>query len=74
MTRAEDQSIHAVSGSLSEVNKSNIREQLLNYLKELRQFIAPGSQAIDGGLLDDSIIGRCFPVPTCKKIGFTTEK
>jgi aminoglycoside phosphotransferase (APT) family kinase protein len=43
-------------------------------LRELQQFTAPNAQTVDGGLLDDRIIGACSTIPKCKKMGSTTEK
>jgi hypothetical protein len=74
MSRAESVPLSTTWPNLSEIKESYIREQLLIYLKEPRQFTSSTAQSVDGKLLDDHIIGDCPIVrPHCKKIGSTTE-
>jgi hypothetical protein len=75
MSRAKGQPLDTIWFSLSEEKRNSLREQLLIYLREIRQFTALTPQTIDGRLLDDNIIADCsMPRPACKQIGSTTEK
>ncbi|KAG9228497.1 hypothetical protein BJ875DRAFT_389286, partial [Amylocarpus encephaloides] len=70
MSRAEGKTLAEVWDTLSEVKKENIRDQLVDYLKQLRKFTAPGAQTVKGGKIDDLILGNCDTHrPRCKKSG-----
>lgn len=75
MSRAEGEPLSETWFTLSPEQKEDLRDQLFIILKQLRNLTAPGPQTADGGELDDDLIGNCgISHPTCKKIGFTTDK
>jgi hypothetical protein len=55
---------------------SGYKDQIANFIREIRQFTAPTAQKVDGSALDDVLIGHCLRrhPPTCAKIGHTTEE
>jgi hypothetical protein len=75
MSRAEGQPLSDVWFTLRPEQQENLQDQLFVILQQLRQFTAPGPQNVEGGELNDMLIGQC-PVakPKCNKIRFTTGK
>jgi thiamine kinase-like enzyme len=76
MSRAEGEALtHDLWDTLSLEQKESLRDQLSNILQQLRNFKAPGAQNVEGGELNDMLVGNCNVYkPMCKKIGFTTDK
>jgi hypothetical protein len=75
MSRAEGEPLSDLWYELQPEQKEDLIDQLSLIFKQLRQFTALGAQTVEGGKLDDLLIGNCStPRPRCKKIGFTTDK
>ncbi|EHL03378.1 hypothetical protein M7I_0599 [Glarea lozoyensis 74030] len=68
MSRAEGQPLSRVWGDLSDDAKTKMREQLFEFMCQVRRFTAEGAQTVDGGKIDDLILGNCEVYrPFCKK-------
>ncbi|EPE29187.1 Protein kinase-like (PK-like) [Glarea lozoyensis ATCC 20868] len=75
MSRAEGQPLSRVWGDLSDDAKTKMREQLFEFMCQVRRFTAEGAQTVDGGKIDDLILGNCEVYrPFCKKVGFTNDE
>ena len=76
MSRSQGERLLDVVDSLSMEETRQYKDQLVNILRQLRQFTAPGAQKVDGSPLHDTILGFCDSrrVPTCKKIGYTMDE
>jgi hypothetical protein len=74
MSRAEGETLDKAWPTLSEEEKSSIRIQLVNIIKQLRQFTAPAPQRVDGSPIDDNFIGICGRRPSCFNVGSTTDE
>jgi hypothetical protein len=76
MSRAQGVGLDTIWHTLSPVQKSNYKDQLGHAIKQWRQFTSPVAKKVDGGILDDCIIGNCLRriAPTRKKMGRTTEE
>ncbi|EPE35019.1 Protein kinase-like (PK-like) [Glarea lozoyensis ATCC 20868] len=75
MSRAEGEPLTNLWHKLLPEQKESLRGQLFLILKQLRIFTALGAQDVEGGKLDDLLIGDCpVPRPRYKKIGFTADK
>ncbi|EPE36924.1 Protein kinase-like (PK-like) [Glarea lozoyensis ATCC 20868] len=62
---------------LSKKASDDLSEQLFQFLRQIRRFTALGAQKVDGGKLEDRILGACEGIgyrPVCKRIGFTTDE
>jgi len=76
MSRAQGVGLDTIWNTLSLEQKSIYKGQLGHAIKQWRQFTSPVAKKVDGGILDDCIIGYCLRrvAPTCKKIGHTTDE
>ncbi|CZR54137.1 uncharacterized protein PAC_04020 [Phialocephala subalpina] len=76
MSRAQGVGLNTIWHTLSPEQKSNYKDQLGNAIKQWRQFTSPVARKVDGGLLDDCLIGNCLrrTAPTCRKMGRTTDE
>ncbi|EHK98208.1 hypothetical protein M7I_5973 [Glarea lozoyensis 74030] len=75
MSRAEGKPLGDLWFGLSQDQKDHVRDQLVAFLRELRQFTASGAQTVDGGPLDDLLVANCSVVkPKCLKIGFNNDE
>ncbi|KAI4113919.1 MAG: hypothetical protein LQ338_008093 [Usnochroma carphineum] len=75
MSRAQGVSLDSVWATLTAEQKSGIKDQLADILRQIRRFTAPRPQKIDGSPLDDVVVATCARrhPPTCKKVGYTTH-
>ncbi|KAK5047068.1 hypothetical protein LTR84_007010 [Exophiala bonariae] len=75
ISRAPGVELASIWYTLSPEQKSGYRDQLVNVLKQLRQYTSPSPQKINGDKLDDGVlICRTIHPPTCFKIGSTDEE
>jgi hypothetical protein len=76
MSRAQGVTLDSIWSTLTPEQKSGYKDQLTDFVRQIRQFTAPTAQKVDGSALDDVLIGYCFRrhPPTCKKMGYTTEE
>jgi hypothetical protein len=76
MSRAQGVGLDTIWNTLSPEQKSNYKDQLDHAMKEWRQFTSPVAKKVDGGILDDFMIGNCTAnvAPTCKKMGRTVDE
>lgn len=75
MSRAQGKMLGSIWTTLSPEQKASYRDQMVDILKQLRQFTAPFPQKVNGDQLDDHLLCLCrrHP-PTCYKMGFTEEE
>ncbi len=75
MRQARGERLDIAWRRLSPAQKAGYVSQVAAVIKALRQFTAPTAQKVDGSLLDDLIIGFCWPAcaPSCTKIGPTAN-
>jgi hypothetical protein len=76
MSRAQGKSLYYIWHDLTPEQKLGYKNQLVDVIRQLRQFTSPVAQKVDGSALDDSVIGYCgrrHP-PTCKKMGKTKDE
>jgi hypothetical protein len=75
VSRAPGKELASIWHTLSSEQKSGYRDQLVDILKQLRQFTAPFPQKINGDKLDDSVlICTSMHPPTCFQIGYTEQE
>ncbi|KAF2101986.1 kinase-like protein, partial [Rhizodiscina lignyota] len=75
MARAQGEPLHKVWDSYTKEERQSVAKQLGGYIRQWRQFTAPRAQKVNGERLDDLLIGSCKGrIPSCKKIGYTTEE
>jgi len=76
MSRAQGETLYSIWGTLTPEQKSGYKDQLVDSIRQIRQFTSPVAKKVDGNALNDVVIGVCgrrHP-PTCKTIGGTTEE
>ncbi|KAK5444187.1 hypothetical protein LTS15_010540 [Exophiala xenobiotica] len=75
ISRAPGKPLASIWSTLSPEQKSGYRDQMVDILKQLRQFTAPFPQKVNGDKLDDVVLicGRRHP-PACFRIGFTEQE
>lgn len=76
ISRAQGQTLESIWPTLSPEQKSGYRDQMVDILKQLRQFTAPFPQKVNGDKLDDCLLTICHRrrPPTCFQIGFTEDE
>lgn len=76
MSRAQGVGLDTIWHTLTPEQKSDYTSQLGTAIKSWRQFTSPVSKNVNGGVLEDCIIGNCLRrrAPTCKKQGRTTDE
>jgi hypothetical protein len=75
MSKAEGRPLAKFWHTLSEADKASLSDQMLYFLKQIRQFTALTPQKVDGSKLDDVVLGFCsIHRPICKKIESTTDE
>lgn len=76
MSRAQGTQLVAVWHKLTPEQKDSYRDQMVDILKQLRQFTAPLPQRVNGDQLDDNLVGLCRRrhSPTCIKMGWSMEE
>lgn len=76
MSRARGVGLDTIWDSLSLEQKKNYANQLGNALEQWRQFESPTAKKVDGGPMEDCLVGNCLrrTAPTCKKIGRTRDE
>lgn len=75
MSRAQGVGLDTIWHTLTPEQKSEYKSQLSTAINSWRQFTSPVSKNVNGGVLEDCIIGNCLrrTAPTCKKLGRTTD-
>lgn len=75
ISRAPGKPLASIWGTLSPEQKSGYRDQMVDILRQLRQFTAPFPQKVNGDKMDDSVLvcARLHP-PTCFKVGFSEQE
>lgn len=74
MSRAKGVPLDTIWHTLAREEKTGYKKQMIDILRELRQFTSPSPQKVDGTPLHDKIVGRCTSPATCKSIGKTTDE
>jgi len=75
ISRAQGKGLGSVWKTLSPEQKSSYRDQMVDILKQLRQFTAPFPQKVNGEKLDDHLLFMCFRhSPACFKMAFTEDE
>jgi hypothetical protein len=74
MSRVKGVRLDAAWKNLDRAAKNGYVQQMVAFLRELRQFTADSPQRVDGSPLWDCIIGNCESRKHCKSIGKTKEE
>ncbi|KAH0847630.1 hypothetical protein AYO21_02938 [Fonsecaea monophora] len=76
ISRAPGVHLSAIWHTLTPEQKQGYRDQMVDFLKQLRQFTAPRPQRINGDELEDNLVAICQRrhSPTCIKMGFTEDE
>lgn len=76
ISRAQGVLLSSVWESLTAQQKSSYADQLVDILKQLRQFTASRPQKVNGDRLYDSVLDPCSKrvAPTCHKVEFTADE
>ena len=59
-SRVPGDTLMEVWRTLSQVEKASYSRQMADVIRQLRRFTAPRPQKVDGGQLDDVVLGKCF--------------
>ncbi|KAI9702239.1 MAG: hypothetical protein M1820_006171 [Bogoriella megaspora] len=75
MKRAPGDTLYNVWHTYTKEERRSIARQLGGYIRQWRQLTAPRAQKVTGERLHDILIGWCSGrLPSCKRIGYTTEE
>jgi len=76
MSRAQGVGLDKIWHTLSSEQRSNLKNQLGEAITQWRQLTSPVAKKVDGGLMDDCLIGNCLRrrAPTCRKVGRKTDE